>query len=218
MDHLKYYLDSLFNRSNFFFPCLFFFFLFFSFLFFSFLSLFRYTPPHNTQSAKYFADAPREFIHSLSEFLHLAIFGANEAIIRTGFTGSKMYILAKGRCQIEFADPKTGNVKIVGEIGDGSCFGELGACCFFFCSFFCSFFMLFFCSFLLFLCFFFCVGCSQRFLSILTCSLSICLFPFSLSIFHCSRSSSSFLLTQPCYFNPEDPRLFVPYVFVKHYI
>ena len=41
-----------------------------------------------------------------------------------------MYILAKGRCQIEFADPNTGNVKIVGEIGDGSCFGELGEWCF----------------------------------------------------------------------------------------
>ena len=42
--------------------------------------------------AEYFSDAPREFIYSLSEYLCLAIFGPNEAIIRSGFTGSKMYI------------------------------------------------------------------------------------------------------------------------------
>lgn len=78
------------------------------------------------RAARYFKDAPREFIHSLSEFLSLAIFGPNEAIIRVGFTGSKMYILAKGRCQIEWVNEETGDVKIVGEITDGSCFGELG--------------------------------------------------------------------------------------------
>ena len=77
------------------------------------------------RNAEYFSDAPREFIHSLSEFLSLAIFGPNEAIIRSGFTGSKMYILSKGRCQVEYCDPFTGNVKIVGELDEGCCFGEL---------------------------------------------------------------------------------------------
>lgn len=88
------------------------------------ISSYNYEKP--LRAAKYFKNAPREFIHSLSEYLALAIFGPNEAIITVGFTGSKMYILAKGRCQIEWVDQDTGNVKIVGEISDGSCFGELG--------------------------------------------------------------------------------------------
>ncbi len=75
--------------------------------------------------AEYFSDAPREFIYSLSEYLCLAIFGPNEAIIRSGFTGSKMYILSKGRCQVEYCNVHTGDVKIVGELTDGNCFGEL---------------------------------------------------------------------------------------------
>jgi hypothetical protein len=88
------------------------------------ISSFNYEKP--LRAAQYFYDAPREFIHSLSEFLNLAIFGPNEAIIRMGFTGSKMYLLAKGRCQIEWAQAETGNVRIIGEVCDGSCFGELG--------------------------------------------------------------------------------------------
>ena len=87
------------------------------------ISSYNYEGP--LRKAQYFRDAPREFIHSLSEYLCLAIFGPNEAVIRIGFTGSKMYILAKGRCQIEYADMLTGNVRIIGELGDGSCFGEL---------------------------------------------------------------------------------------------
>jgi CRP-like cAMP-binding protein len=70
---------------------------------------------------------------SLSLFFHTtrtatpqhALPGPNEAIIRVGFTGSKMYILAKGRCQIEWVEEDTGDVRIVGEITDGCCFGEL---------------------------------------------------------------------------------------------
>ncbi len=87
------------------------------------ISSYNYEGP--LRKAQYFRDAPREFIHSLSEYLCLAIFGPNEAVIRIGFTGSKMYILAKGRCQIEYADMRTGNVRIIGELKDGACFGEL---------------------------------------------------------------------------------------------
>jgi hypothetical protein len=71
----------------------------------------------------YFAHTPTAFLTELALNIKLSVFGPNEVVADTNGRVGSMYILMKGRAQIERTD-KIGMVYIAKELNRGSVFGE----------------------------------------------------------------------------------------------
>ena len=80
---------------------------------------------HVLRRGKYFTLAPTEFLRGLAQCLHLCIYGPNEEILTENHVGSSMYILLKGRAQVDWFCRKRNELIILDYLTDGSCFGEL---------------------------------------------------------------------------------------------
>ncbi len=75
------------------------------------------------EKVAYFAHTPTSFLTELALNINLNVFGPNEVITDSSARVGSMYILMKGRAQIERTD-KLGMVYIAKELDRGSVFGE----------------------------------------------------------------------------------------------